>query len=178
MKIRVRPVQIENIWRIPVWRQMQRHEDGNARGRQVFMKIDAVHVNDIEAPAFCEFMNRIAIMLINFFARLFVMTARHSWHGNENAFRDRTFTGDHNRIVTGAREGEIELRNNLFRAADSIGAGGRKRVSHIKHREIHKWNGGQWRREVQLRVETRRDRACDARLRSQVFASVRRWFPN
>ncbi len=45
----------------------------------------------------------------------------------------RTFTGNDQRAVPRPVEGRVQLCQNLFRAADDIGADWRERIGHIKH---------------------------------------------
>src|SRR3546814_5975604 len=98
---------------------MEGRQHRHAGGRQVFMKVDAVHVHEVDAPSPKRRIDGGAVGHLGTPAHIVVERTEHPWRCGQRALDRRAFASDDDRTMACTRQRGIELREHLLRAARS-----------------------------------------------------------
>ena len=97
------------------------------------MKIDSVHVHEIDAGLLKDMPNVLGMAPMNFGAQLSRNRAAGYPCGAKCPANTRAFACHYDRTMTGERECLIEMRKNLLSAADRVRAHRCEWICHVKN---------------------------------------------
>lgn len=120
--------------RIPGSGEMERSEGGLGAGVEIAMKIYSMQVNEVDGPAFERGRDGGGGGFGGGGLNIVIEGSDPGRRGEEGAADFRTFAGNYDRVVAGEGEGGVELRDDLFSAANGIARDGREGVSDVQDR--------------------------------------------
>src|SRR3546814_5693134 len=89
---------------------MEGRQHRHAGGRQVFMKVDAGHVHEVDAPSPKRRIDGGAVGHLGTPAHIVVERTEHPWRCGQRALDRRAFASDDDRTMACTRQRGIELR--------------------------------------------------------------------
>ncbi len=114
---------------------MQGRENRHAGRGQIGMKVDAVKMHDIDGMAGQDLGDGRSKTRVGARSGRVVVDALRQRHRDERAFHPRPFAGDDDGTMAPLPERGIEPAEDLFSAADCVGAYGRQRIGDAEDRQ-------------------------------------------